>query len=88
MSTTSAPPRLQDQFRAVIRLHHYSIRTEKSYWYWIRYFIRFHKLRHPLEMGPAEVNAFLSWLAVDRDVGGHAKPGAEYNRLSLCPGAR
>ena len=68
MSTTSATPRLQNQFRAVIRLHHYSIRTEKSYWYWIRYFIRFHKLRHPLEMGPAEVNAFLTWLAVDRDV--------------------
>lgn len=68
MSATSATPRLQEQFRSVIRLHHYSIRTEKSYWYWIRYFIRFHKLRHPLEMGPAEVNAFLSWLAVDRDV--------------------
>lgn len=68
MSATSATPRLQEQFRAVIRLNHYSIRTEKSYWYWIRYFIRFHKLRHPLEMGPAEVNAFLSWLAVDRDV--------------------
>ncbi|MEH6387963.1 phage integrase N-terminal SAM-like domain-containing protein [Pseudomonas profundi] len=64
----SATPRLQGQFRAVIRLNHYSIRTEKSYWYWLRYFIRFHKLRHPLEMGPAEVNAFLSWLAVDRDV--------------------
>lgn len=71
MSDTSAAPtapRFRDQFRAVIRLHHYSIRTEKSYWYWIRYFIRFHKLRHPLEMGPAEVNAFLTWLAVQRHV--------------------
>ncbi|WP_256663673.1 phage integrase N-terminal SAM-like domain-containing protein [Pseudomonas sp. gcc21] len=53
---------------SVTPLQHYSIRTEKSYWCWIRYFIRFHKLRYPLEMGPAEVNAFLSWLAVDRDV--------------------
>ncbi|WP_264372123.1 phage integrase N-terminal SAM-like domain-containing protein [Aeromonas schubertii] len=34
-----------------MRLHHYSIRTEKSYWYWICYFIRFHQLRHPLELG-------------------------------------
>ena len=52
----------------MIRLHHYSVRTEKSYWYWIRYFIRFHQLRHPLELGGADVNAFLSWLAVERQV--------------------
>jgi integron integrase len=68
MSSPTPTPRLQDQFRAVIRLHHYSIRTEKSYWYWIRYFIRFHKLRHPLELGPREVNAFLTWLAAERHV--------------------
>jgi integron integrase len=60
--------RLREQVRAVMRLHHYSIRTEQSYWYWIRYFIRFHRLRHPLEMGAVEVNAFLSWLAVERKV--------------------
>lgn len=65
---TSSKPRLQEKFRAVMRLHHYSIRTEKSYWYWIRYFIRFHKLRHPLELGATEVNAFLTWLAVERQV--------------------
>lgn len=56
---TSSKPRLQEQFRAVMRLHHYSIRTEKSYWYRIRYFIRFHQLRHPSELGAAEVNVFL-----------------------------
>jgi len=65
---TSSKPRLQEQFRAVMRLHHYSIRTEKSYWYWIRYFIRFHQLRHPLELDAVEVNAFLWWLAVGRQV--------------------
>ena len=68
MDSLSAKPRLREQFRAVIRVNHYSIRTEKSYWYWIRYFIRFNKLRHPSELGPAEVNAFLSWLASDRQV--------------------
>ncbi|GGD10648.1 integron integrase [Halopseudomonas salina] len=68
MDSPSPKPRLRDQFRAVIRVNHYSIRTEKSYWYWIRYFIRFHQMRHPLELGPAEVNAFLSWLATDRQV--------------------
>ena len=68
MDSLSPKPRLRDQFRLVMRLHHYSIRTEKSYWYWIRYFIRFHGLRHPLELGSSDVNAFLSWLATDRKV--------------------
>jgi hypothetical protein len=54
---TSSKPRLQEKFRAVMRLHHYSIRTEKSYWYWIRYFIRFHKLRHPLELGATAMSS-------------------------------
>lgn len=48
-------PRLRDQFRDAIRVRHYSPRTEKTYWYWIRYFIRFHKLRNPLE---SEVSVF------------------------------
>ena len=68
MDSSTSKPRLREQVRAVMRVHHYSIRTEKSYWYWIRYFIRFHQLRHPLEMGAVEVNAFLSWLAVERKV--------------------
>lgn len=61
-------PRLREQVRTVMRLHHYSIRTEKSYWYWIRNFIHFHQLRHPQELGPVEVNAFLTWLAAERKV--------------------
>lgn len=65
-STTK--PRLREQVRTVMRLHHYSIRTEKSYWYWIRNFIRFNQLRHPQELGAIEVNAFLTWLAAERKV--------------------
>jgi integron integrase len=61
-------PRLRDQVRAVIRVNRYSIRTEKSYWYWIRFFIRFHQMKHPRDMGPKEVNEFLTWLAVTRNV--------------------
>lgn len=68
MESSSPKPRLREQFLAVTRAHHYSIRTEKSYWYWIRYFIRFHKMRHPLELTATDVNAFLSWLAVERRV--------------------
>jgi integron integrase len=60
--------RLQDQVKAVIRTRRYSRRTEKSYWYWIRYFIRFHDLHHPSTMGAREVQEFLTWLAVKCNV--------------------
>src|SRR5690606_20427668 len=59
---------LRDQVHAVIRTRHYSIRTEKTYWHWIRCYIRFHGLRHPNEMAEPEVAAFLSWLATSRHV--------------------
>lgn len=61
-------PRLLDQVRDQIRLKHYSIRTERVYCEWVKRYIRFHKYRHPLEMGAAGVEAFLSDLAVRRDV--------------------
>ena len=60
--------RLRDRLREAIRSRHYSRKTEKAYWYWIRYFVFFHGKRHPAEMGAAEVSAFLSWLATERDV--------------------
>ena len=60
--------RLIDRLREEIRTRHYSRRTEKAYWYWIRYFILFHDKRHPAEMGAAEVSGFLSWLATERQV--------------------
>ena len=61
-------PRLIDRVREAIRSRHYSRRTEKTYWFWIRFFIRYHGMRHPSEMGGAEVQAFLSWLATERNV--------------------
>lgn len=61
-------PRLLDQVRDQIRLKHYSIRTERVYCEWIKRYVRFHNYRHPLEMGAPEVEAFLSDLAVRRDV--------------------
>src|SRR5262245_38785171 len=60
--------RLVERFREAMRSRHYSLRTEKTYWYWIRYFIFFHGKRHPADMGAPEVTAFLSWLAVERNV--------------------
>jgi len=55
--------RLLDQVRERLRYGHYSLSTERSYVYWVRWFVRFHGMRHPREMGGAEVQAFLSWLA-------------------------
>src|SRR5258706_11151481 len=60
--------KLVERLHEAIRTRNYSRRTEKSYWYWIRYFIFFHGKRHPAEMGAAEVTAFLTWLATQRDV--------------------
>jgi len=57
-------PRLLDRVREAIRARHYSRRTEKAYVHWIRRFIFFYNKRHPAEMGPAEISAFLSALAV------------------------
>src|SRR5258708_1276092 len=62
------PPRLLDQVRAAARVRHYSLRTEDAYVAWIRRFIRFHEMRHPREMGAAEINRFLTHLAVDGNV--------------------
>ena len=60
----SATPRLLDQVRGKIRLKHYSLRTEQTYVDWIKRFIRHFGKRHPRELGAAEVEAFLTHLAV------------------------
>jgi integron integrase len=61
-------PNLLEQARDVIRVRHYSIRTEQAYLDWMKRFILFHNKRHPIEMGEPEVTSFLSHLAVDRKV--------------------
>ena len=58
-------PKLFDRIRDVIRLKHYSIRTEQSYLAWIRRYILFHKTQHPKDLGAAHVEAFLTNLAVE-----------------------
>lgn len=56
------------EIRDVIRAKYYSIRTEETYLYWITYFIRFHKLRHPKDMGEQEIRLFLDYLALEKKV--------------------
>jgi integron integrase len=60
--------KLLDRVRDVIRLKHYSIRTERAYVDWIKRFILFHDKRHPSAMGGPEIEAFLTHLAVERRV--------------------
>jgi integron integrase len=62
------PPRLLDQVATKMRFLHYSIRTERAYVDWIRRYILFHNKRHPSEMGAAEIEAFLTHLAVEGKV--------------------
>ena len=57
-----------DQVSDVMRLKHYAFRTEQTYVSWIKRFIFFHDKKHPREMGQPEVEAFLTWLAVEKHV--------------------
>lgn len=61
-------PRLLDEVRRVLRVKHYSLRMEHIYAGWIRRFILSNGKRHPRDMGPAEVERFLSRLAVEGGV--------------------
>jgi len=69
-----AKPKLLDQMRGKLRIKQYAWATEKAYVNWVLRFLRFHKdrnrgeWRHPIEMGKAEVEQFLTWLAQQRNV--------------------
>jgi integron integrase len=67
-SNDGRSPRLLDAVRDVIRLKHYSLRTEQTYIHWIKRFIHFHGRRHPRELGGREVTVFLNHLVKDRNV--------------------
>jgi integron integrase len=64
------PPKskLLPSLRANLRLRHYSPRTEEAYTSWVVRYVRFHHLRHPADLGEADVRAFLTHLAVERRV--------------------
>lgn len=68
MTSDVRPPGLLQRYREELQLRHYARRTVKSYVLWLRRFLRFHGLRHPRTMGSAEVEAFLTHLAVEGQV--------------------
>ncbi|NII10126.1 hypothetical protein HBF24_05435 [Oleiagrimonas sp. C23AA] len=76
-SARDKAPRLMDEVRRVLRMKHYSLRTEKAYVGWIRRFILASGKRHPRDMGADEMEAFLSRLAV------HGKVAASTQNQAL-----
>jgi integron integrase len=82
-SALASSPKLLDQVRGKIRLKHYSLRTEQAYSDWIRRYIRFHGTRHPREMGAAEVESFLTHLAVEGKVAASTQNQAKSALLFL-----
>ncbi len=68
---TFSPPKdkkLLDLLSEVIRIKHYSYRTEQTYREWVKRYILFHGKRHPKEMGIPEIQAFLAHLAIQKHV--------------------
>ncbi len=64
-----ANARLMDQVKEVLRYHHYAYRTEQTYSDWIVRYLKFHGGKtHPRQMGKAEIERFLSHLAVQCNV--------------------
>ena len=57
-----------EQVSDKIRYKQYSYRTEQAYCGWIKRYIFFHNKRHPIDMGAAEIESFLTYLAVKRKV--------------------
>lgn len=72
-STLTPKPPLLEQVRRRIRTKRLSRRTEQAYIHWVKRYIRHHEIRHPADMGAPEVEAFLSWLATDRQVSATAQ---------------
>ncbi|MBA3387261.1 MAG: integron integrase [Verrucomicrobiota bacterium] len=67
-AVTHKPKKLLEQVRDLMRVRHYSVRTENTYCDWIERFIRFHGKRHPNELREREVGAFLTYLAREGNV--------------------
>ncbi len=77
------PPKLLEQVSAKMRVKHYSLRTEKSYIDWIKRYIWHFDKRHPKDMGAAEVEVFLTHLAVTRNVSASTQNQAKSALLYL-----
>lgn len=82
-TSPNSAPKLLDQVRGKIRLKHYSIRTEQAYVDWVRRFILFFNKVHPRDLGVAEVEKFLTHLAVEGKVAASTQNQAKSALLFL-----
>ncbi len=62
-------PKLMEKYKRAMRSRHYSPRTEKAYSSWVVRFLRFHNFKHPEMMSESEINQYLSYLAVETNIG-------------------
>lgn len=83
VATAPAAPKLLDQVRGKIRVKHYSIRTEQAYVDWIKRFVLHFDKRHPRDLGAAEVEQFLTHLAVKGKVAASTQNQAKSALLFL-----
>ena len=84
-TSANSPPKLLDQVRGKIRLKHYSIRTEQAYADWIKRFILYFGKQHPRDLGAAEVEKFLTHLAVEGKVAASTQNQAKSALLFTLP---
>jgi hypothetical protein len=70
MQSQETKIKIIEQIRQVMRLHHYSIHTERTYLDWIKRYIAFYRMksREDLAGGEKKFEAFLTHLAVDEQV--------------------
>lgn len=57
-----------NQVRDKIRTKHYSIKTEKTYLYWIGCYLRYHQYQHPTHLNEQHIRAFLDSLVLQHNV--------------------
>ncbi len=84
--SAAASPKLLDQLRNKLRVLQYAWKTEKSYVAWVERFLRFYKdphgaWRHPAELGKAEIEQYLTFLAVDEHVASQLRDAPAGKRL-------
>jgi len=88
MTDDTRPPALIQRYREELQARHYARRTVDTYVQWLRRYLRFDQLRHPREMGSAEVNAFLTHLAVEGQVSASTQNQALVAQLLYGGGLR
>src|SRR5947209_19885826 len=75
MESQGQTPRLLEQVRSAMRLHHYSLHTERSYVDWIKRYVHFHQMKSREDLADAErkIEAYLTDLAVQGKVSASTK---------------